>query len=390
MLHIRPVMLVSLVAGIVATSDSVGLLSRALAQVKSADASASLAADSAESLRRQRDALMRVLGEMPARPGGTSKTLESVKLATGWRHKIEYLAELADPLFNEPSDTIRAYLFIPDHKPSERLPAILAIHQDGPSTHLGKAEPAGLAGANDQWYGVELFERGYVVLCPDRFGHAERRRVTPNDLSSIDAKRDEQLINHRVGQLLLKGRTFVGKEVYDLMRSTDILCSLPDVDVQRIGAIGHSAGGFILVHFLFADERIKAGVSSCGLFEMIRFYDERAPKRRTAALALPGLAKAGRSADFLAFVAPRPVMLTRGMWEWGNDDRWGRVSRAHVAETRDMERRARVRYAAKAADGNLRVIYFDEAGGNHAFPPGVKRQACGQKSENLDAFCNLT
>src|SRR5205085_9397447 len=99
-------------------------------------------------------------------------------------------------------DKIRAYLFFPHHKPQEKLPAIVAIHQDGPQSHIGKSEPAGLAGADDQHYGVELFKRGYVVICPDRVGHAERRRVTPNDLASIDEARDDMLLEHRVGQLL--------------------------------------------------------------------------------------------------------------------------------------------------------------------------------------------
>lgn len=84
-------------------------------------------------------------------------------------------------------------------------------------------------------YGLELFQRGHVVLCPDRFGHAERRRVIPNDLNSIDPDRDDKLLSHRVGQLLLRGRTSFGKEAYDLMRAADILTALPFVDADRLG-----------------------------------------------------------------------------------------------------------------------------------------------------------
>jgi hypothetical protein len=266
-------------------------------------------------------------------------------------------------------------LFEPYHKEGEKLPAVLAIHQDGPQSHIGKAEPAGLAGDKNLFYGLELFQRGYVVLCPDRFGHAERRRVTPNDLTSIDPERDDQLFNHRVGQLLLAGRNWMGKEVYDLRVAADILSTLDYVDQRRLGAIGHSAGGNALVYFMFVDRRIRAGVSSCGLFDMLRFFDENAPKRRLAATAIPNLAKSGTSADYLSLIAPRPVLLTRGLWEWGRDGQGGQFSQKHVQETRDMVAHAQQDYARLGVPGNLSAIYFDEAGGDHAFPPHVRDQA---------------
>jgi dienelactone hydrolase len=318
---------------------------------------------------------MHVLGDMPARSKPDFKVLESVKLDGGRRDKIEFLAEPADPLFHTPADMIRAYLFVPDHRDGDLLPALVAIHQDGPQSHIGKSEPAGLAGDKNLYYGLELFQRGYVVLCPDRFEHAERRRTSPNDLTSIDPNRDDDLLNHRVGQLLLQGRNMMGKEVYDLMVATDVLTSLGFVNKHRIGVIGHSAGGNALVYFMFADARIQVGVSSCGLFDMLRFFREDAPKRRMAAIAMPGLAKVGDSADYLAFIAPRPIVLTRGLWEWGREGEDGRFSREHVQETRDMEAKARKNYERLGETTNLQVIYFDEAGGNHDFPPKVRDEA---------------
>jgi dienelactone hydrolase len=332
-----------------------------------------------------RQNLARVLGEMPARPVRTFKTLESVKLDSGWRHKIEYLAEPADALFSTPADVIRAYLFVPDHKKGERLPAMIAIHQDGPQSHIGKSEPAGLVGDKNLFYGLELFQCGYVVICPDRFGHAERRRVSPNDLTSIDPERDDGLFNHRLGQLLLQGRTAFGKEAYDLMVTADILTSLDYVDTQHIGAIGHSAGGHNLVFFLFADPRVGLGVSSCGLFSVMNFFNDKARKKRIGGLALPALAKVGDSADYLAMIAPRPMLLTRGSWEWGQDPDEAPYSKAHVQETRDMEAHARKTYLRIGASDNLKVIYFDENGGNHDFPPHVREQSYKWIDQHLKA-----
>ena len=331
--------------------------------------------DTGEQVRSRRTAVTNVLGDMPARPPVDLRVLESVELEAGWRYKVEYLAEPADSLFEAPMDIVRAFLFVPEHGEKELLPAIVAIHQDGPQSHVGKSEPAGLAGDKNQYYGLELFQRGYVVLCADRFGHAERRRVSPNDINSIDPSRDDDLLNHRVGQLLLRGRNFIGKEVYDLMVAVDVLNSLAYVDQNRIGAIGHSAGGNSLVYFMFADPRLRVGVSSCGLFSMLRFFNEGAPKKRLAAVALPGLSKVGDSCDYLAGIAPRPLLLTRGLWEWGRDGEGGKYSRAHVQETRDMEIMARRSYAQLDATANLQSIYFDEGGGNHDFPPNVRHES---------------
>ena len=67
--------------------------------------------------------------------------------------------------------------------------------------------------------------------------------------------------------------------------------------------------------------------------------------------------------------------MTRGLWEWGTDGEWGEHSKAHVEETRVIENHARDRYSQLNASDNLKVIYFDEGGGNHAFPPNVKEEA---------------
>jgi hypothetical protein len=93
-----------------------------------------------------------------------------------------------------------------------------------------------------------------------------------------------------------------------------------------------------------------------------------------AAFALPGLVKVGDSADYLSLIAPRPVMLTRGLWEWGKDGKREQWSKNHVQETREMETKARKTYARAGKPDNLKTIYFDEAGGNHDFPPNVRKE----------------
>lgn len=320
-----------------------------------------------------RKRLLELLGEFPERPPDTYETLESVELDGGVRYLIEFTSEYADGLFERPKEKMRSYLFVPNHKPGQRLPAMVAIHQDGPRTDLGKAEPAGLDGTRDQHYGLELFQRGYVVVCPDRLGHADRRAL-PGVKSEQDEEYNAKAQSHLAGQLLLAGRTEPGKEAYDLTRATDILCSFDYVDTDRIGAIGHSAGGYALVYFMFVDNRVKIGVSSCGFFELLSFYSDSAPMKRYANSAIPGLAKVGRSADYVAFLAPRPFLMTRGVWEWGDQGNWKRISERQVAETTRIDRHARKRYEGLGAGAKLRTIFFDEDGGNHTFPCGVREK----------------
>lgn len=342
-----------------------------------AGVAASAAGVQAEAAPRDRRAAFEaVLGAMPCRSKPEVAVIETVAIEGGTRRKISWVAERGDARLKTPDDVVRAYLFTPTGAERRRTSAILAIHQDGPQSHIGKSEPAGLAGDPEQFYGLEMFRRGHVVLCPDRPEHAERRRVDPNDLTSIDPDRDDRLADHRAGQMIVTGRTLLGKEVHDLMSATDVLASLPGVDPDRIGSIGHSAGGVMGMFHMFMDPRIRAGVSSCGVFGFADFYAEDAPKRRIARVAPPGLLDLGDSGDYLALIAPRPVMLTRGLWEWGAEDHWRDFSERHVADTRRLEATARTTHGT-GPGSTLDVVYFDEAGGQHAIPPGVKARIYG-------------
>ena len=49
------------------------------------------------------------------------------------------------------------------------------------------------------------------------------------------------------------------------MAAVDVLHTLDYVDKDRIGAIGHSHGGHNVVFAMALDERVKAGVSNCGM-----------------------------------------------------------------------------------------------------------------------------
>jgi hypothetical protein len=62
-------------------------------------------------------------------------------------------------------DSLLAWMLVPKGLKS-RVPGIIAIHQT--NGKLGKDEVAGLGGLKNLHYGLELVQRGYVVIEPDK------------------------------------------------------------------------------------------------------------------------------------------------------------------------------------------------------------------------------
>jgi hypothetical protein len=114
----------------------------------------------------RRQAFLSLLGEMPSRQGVAVEVIETVTDKECIRKRLRY--ELA-------GEAIEAYLLVP-RRIDGKAPGILAIHQDGAHRpyEFGKGEPAGVHGDPELQYGLELCRRGYVVICPDRFGFESR------------------------------------------------------------------------------------------------------------------------------------------------------------------------------------------------------------------------
>ncbi len=79
----------------------------------------------------------------------------------------------------EPGDRVPALLLIPESATAQKpAPAIAVWHQHNGEYHLGKSEPAGLAGNPMHHTAVALVREGYVVLCPDALCFEERQDPT--------------------------------------------------------------------------------------------------------------------------------------------------------------------------------------------------------------------
>lgn len=142
-----------------------------------------------------------------------------------------------------------------------KYPAVLALH---PTSEVGKDAVVSREVKENRQYGLELVSRGYVVLAPDALTAGERI------LQGSKAFESKNFYD------LHPDWTVVSKTIIDHIQGIDLLCSLEVVDAGRIGAIGHSFGGYNAFFLAGLDERIRAYVCSCGFGS---FYGDPRPTR---------------------------------------------------------------------------------------------------------------
>jgi dienelactone hydrolase len=142
----------------------------------------------------------------------------------------------------EKGDRIPGWLLVPHGAGAgDRRPAMICLPG---SSAPGKDRPTGVVPAPGMAYAHELAERGYVCLALDYpLLHTKEYRTDPYKLGYASATM-KGIVNHR--------------------RGVDLLRSLPEVNGDAIGVIGHSLGGHNALFLAIFDERIKAVVSSCG------------------------------------------------------------------------------------------------------------------------------
>jgi putative membrane-bound dehydrogenase-like protein len=284
--------------------------------------------------------MQQAMGKLPDRsnlPPLDVKVTETFDGTTFTRQKLTFLSE--------GTDRVPAYLFIPKGIGDKRVPGILALHQ---TTPLGKKEPAGLGPNENKHYGLELAKRGYVVLVPDypSFG---------------DYPYDFAADSYTSGSM---------KGIFNHMRAIDLLVSLPQVDPERIGAIGHSLGAHNAMFVGLFDQRIKVIVSSCGWTPFHHYYggkldgwtsDRYVPSIRDVYGLDPDRVPFDMY-EIVAGFAPRAFFSVSPLHDSNFD----------VEGVRKVIAAARPIYALLGAPENLQVRYPDS---EHDFPPRERHES---------------
>jgi formylglycine-generating enzyme required for sulfatase activity/dienelactone hydrolase len=132
--------------------------------------------------------------------------------------------------------------------------------------------------------------------------------------------------NEAVANLKLRhpGCTGLGKWVWDARRVVDYLCTLPEVDQERIGIIGHSLGAKMTLYAAAMDERIDVAVFSEGgiglefsNYEDYWYWGEK----------IQDLPAGTDHHELLGLIAPRPFLLIGGD-DADHDESWFFVNAA--------------------------------------------------------------
>jgi dienelactone hydrolase len=309
-----------------------------------------LAACSAEEPARStiQEKMEKVMGSLPGADRNVPldvKILSEEKLEGYVRKKVTFAVEK--------NDRVPAWLLVPIAKPDSpgpaKFPAVLCLHQ---TISIGKDEVVGLGKQESKQQALHLVRRGYVCFAPDYPSFGEYRY----DFQAAFKRGD-----YKSGTM---------KAIWNNMRAVDYLQSLPEVDGEKIGVIGHSLGGHNAMFTAAFDERLKAIVSSCGFCSFAKYKGGNL-KGWSSDRYMPLIASefgndpARMPFDFndvIASFAPRAFLAVAPLLDDNFD----------VAGVKSAIATAQDAYTALRASDNLKAIYPDAG---HDFPEVARKTA---------------
>lgn len=215
---------------------------------------------------------------------------------------------------------IPAYILIP--KGEGPFPAVVALHDHGAHFSIGKEKvvrpfdesPERLKDAR-QWvdqcyggrfFGDELARRGYVVFAMDALFWGDRGR-----LEGVEYEAQQAM----AANMLQLGMSWAGMIVWDDVRSAEYVAGLPEVDPERIGAMGLSMGGNRTWHLTAATDRVKIGAAICwlGTTPMLMEPGNNQTKGYSSfSMVHPGLRNALDYPDVASIACPKPMLFYNG------------------------------------------------------------------------------
>lgn len=211
--------------------------------------------------------------------------------------------------------SVPMYALIPkDRKRAKagKLPAIVCLHGHG---QFGKDAVAGVVDPNrpaltaqftelNYDYGRQMAREGYFVVVPDSRAFGELSEVDGQDTCNL----------HFIRGALL-GVYLLTLNIWDMMKVVDYLLTRPEVDPERVGAMGLSWGGTRTTFLAAMDERIKAADIICYVTQFEEFAIHMG--NFCGSQFLPHLFKYGDIADVAGLIAPRPLLVENGTYDEG-------------------------------------------------------------------------
>ncbi len=253
---------------------------------------------SAEAVQRRqqwaRDTFWKLVGGMPERTALNARTVGSFE-RPGYR--VEKILYESRPGFH-----IGGNLYIP----TQAQPPFPGVLFQMGHTRNGKA-------AREYQRSCQALARlGYLVLAFDPMGQGERVYYPNSNLTGtrLPSSDDEHTVPGK--QMLLYGDTSSRLQVWDAIRSLDLLAAHPMVDPKRLASTGQSGGGTLTMLLACADDRLAAAVVVSGNTENLACADFNPPGSTDDAEQnfLDSGPLGFDRCDLLYPMAPKPVLIT--------------------------------------------------------------------------------
>ena len=250
--------------------------------------------------RTTREKLLVMIGGLPA---------EKTPLRSRIQGKVQMDGFYIEKLVFEsvPGFYVTALVYVPENGAAQH-PSVLVACGHSP---IGKIYYQALC--------QRLVQRGYLVICWDPVGQAERSQFW-------DEKAGKSRYNLVCGEhailgnlAYLAGANLIRWQIWDGIRAVDYLLTRPDVDVNRLSITGPSGGGVQASYIGALDERIKVVVPSCFITSLpMRAYNrifadpDSDPEQDPFGMISEGVDHAG----LLLLIYPRPVMIASAVLDF--------------------------------------------------------------------------
>ncbi len=220
-------------------------------------------------------------------------------------------------------ERIPAYLLIPKGTPP--FPAVVCLHDHGGHFSIGKekvvmpiSEKESVVRDAKDWVdkyyggrfiGDELAQRGYVVLAIDALFWGSRQECEGSKYEN------QQKVASNIFHL---GTTWLGIITWDDIRSVEFLASLPEVDPNRIGAIGLSMGAHRTWILSALCDHIKVGCAICWMAttKSLMVPDNNQTRGQSAySMLAPNLTTILDIPDVASIACPKPMLFFNGRYD---------------------------------------------------------------------------
>ena len=154
-----------------------------------------------------------------------------------------------------------------------------------------------------RWIGDELAKRGYVCFCTDALNWSDRGGAGYEGQQAL------------AGNLLHLGMSFAGLIAYEDLRSAEFLASRPEVDKERIGAMGLSMGSFRTWQVSALSDHISAGVAVCWMATvkgLMKAGNNQTRGQSAFTMTHPGLYNYMDYPDVASLACPKPMVFYNG------------------------------------------------------------------------------